>query len=147
MDIRLLEPDETPLALALAWRVFQRFEAPEYSPQGVETFRQIVQDPAFALRIRCYGAFAEGALVGMIATRSEGAHIALFFVEEAYHRRGIGRRLFAAALRDAPGDAVTVNASPYAVPVYARLGFVALDAELVRDGIRYTPMRYAVPRA
>ncbi len=147
MVIRPLAPEETGAALALAWRVFMRFEAPDYRPEGVESFRRTIEDPSFAARIRCYGAFDGDALAGMIATRSEGSHIALFFVEEAYHRQGIGRRLFEAILPDVPGDTVTVNSSPYAVPVYQRLGFTALQEEQETDGIRYTPMRHTHTRA
>ena len=142
MEIRFLASEETAEALALAWRVFMRFEAPDYSAEGVESFRRTIGDAGFTARIRFYGAFKGGTLIGMIATRSEGSHTALFFVEEAYHRQGIGRRLFEAILPDVPGEAVTVNASPYAVPVYRRLGFAALNEEQVTDGIRYTPMLY-----
>ncbi len=37
-------------------------------------------------------------------------------------------------------EQITVNASPYAVPVYEKLGFQAVDDEQLTDGIRYTPM-------
>ena len=146
MHIRQLQQTELSAALVLAMRVFMRFEAPDYSAQGVESFRRTIADPAFAGRIRCYGAFEGDTAVGMIATRSGGSHIALFFVEEACQRRGIGRQLFAAVLAEAPDEAITVNASPYAVPVYERLGFVALKEEQRTDGIRYTPMQRAIRR-
>lgn len=38
--------------------------------------------------------------------------------------------------------AITVNSSPYAVPVYHKLGFVDMDVEQISDGMRYTPMKY-----
>ena len=78
----------------------------------------------------------------MIATRKNGTHIALFFVNGAHHRRGIGKRLFQAALSDCPADRMTVNSSPYAVPVYHRLGFSDISAEQTVSGIRFTPMEY-----
>jgi GNAT superfamily N-acetyltransferase len=142
MFTRELQPEEYGAALELAWQVFQRFEAPDYSTEGIESFQKSIGDPAFLTIIRCYGAFDGEHLVGMIATRSEGAHIALFFVDEAYHRRGIGRSLFALVLRNALTDTITVNSSPYAVQVYERLGFTATLPEQLRDGIRYTPMVY-----
>ena len=80
--------------------------------------------------------------MGVLAARNHGGHIALFFVKGAYHRQGIGRRLFAHLLQDSPASAISVNAAPYAVPVYRRLGFAQTDAEQVRDGIRYTPMLF-----
>ena len=38
--------------------------------------------------------------------------------------------------------AITVNSSPYAVPVYRKLGFVETDTEQLADGMRYTPMKF-----
>lgn len=35
-----------------------------------------------------------------------------------------------------------MHSSPYAVPVYHKLGFVDTGTEQVSDGIRYTPMKY-----
>jgi predicted GNAT family N-acyltransferase len=64
----------------------------------------------------------------------------LFFVDSTYHRRGIGRRLFALAKNDNTSGKITVNASPYALEVYCHLGFTAADKEQLTDGIRYTPM-------
>ena len=87
-----------------------------------------------------YGAFVHGTLAGVLATQSGGSHIALFFVKGAYHRQGIGRRLFETALAACGAGKMTVNSSPYAVPVYHRLGFRDTDAEQVTDGLRFTPM-------
>ena len=39
-------------------------------------------------------------------------------------------------------DEFTVNSSPFAVPVYHKLGFVDTNTEQLTDGIRYTPMKY-----
>ena len=44
MEIRKLCPEEWGAAAALVWQVFQRFEAPEYPPQGVEAFRSFLED-------------------------------------------------------------------------------------------------------
>jgi GNAT superfamily N-acetyltransferase len=82
-----------------------------------------------------YGAFDGETLVGIIATRNAGNHIALFFVDGKYHRQGIGRELFKEVLRDNTTGEITVHSSPYAVEVYRHLGFIALDRERVTDGI------------
>lgn len=147
MQVRKLAPEETQHTLALALRVFMRFEAPDYGEQGVQSFRRTLAEPAFIQMLTVYGALEGETLLGMLATRSGGSHIALFFVEEAWQRRGIGRALFTAALACAPQGEMTVNASPYAVEAYERLGFAATDTEQTRDGIRYTPMRYDGKRA
>ena len=41
--IRRINSDEVEEALALALEVFMEFEAPDYKPEGVETFRSLVQ--------------------------------------------------------------------------------------------------------
>lgn len=35
---------------------------------------------------------------------------------------------------------MTVNAAPYAIPIYQKLGFNVKDMEQVVNGIRFTPM-------
>jgi len=146
IQVRKLYETETKAALALAMRVFMRFEAPDYSAQGVQTFRRTLEDTAFTSQIVMYGAFEEQVMVGMIATRMDGAHITLFFVEEAYQRRGIGRMLFTLVLAKLESETMTVNASPFAVDIYKRLGFEPVMAEQCTRGIRYTPMRMIMPR-
>ena len=146
MIVRKLLKQDYPAALDLAWRVFQRFEAPEYPAQGVTHFQNTLQNHTFTDGLQMYGAFDGQRLVGMIATRNEGRHIALFFVDETYQHRGVGRELFLQLLPSFPGNQLTVNSSPFAVPVYQRLGFVATDGEQLTDGIRYTPMVYTVAK-
>lgn len=37
-------------------------------------------------------------------------------------------------------EIMTVNSSPYAVPVYEKLGFHATGSEQTVNGLRFTPM-------
>jgi len=140
MTISELKAKELDAALKLVWNVFLQYEAPEYSAEGVDEFRKSIDDPKFLALLRTYGAFQDERLVGVIATRSSGRHIALFFVDSAYQRQGIGNALFKRACKDDPGNTMTVNSSPYSVPVYHRLGFTDTDTEQVTNGLRYTPM-------
>lgn len=142
MEIRLLSRPERPAAIQLIWAAFLRYEAPDYSPEGIEAFRRFITDEASWDRLESFGAFEGGQLCGVIAVREHRTHIALFFVAADRLRQGIGRRLWDHLRRLTPAAAVTVNASPYAVPVYRRFGFCALAGEQCRDGIRYTPMRW-----
>ena len=73
---------------------------------------------------------------------SEGAHIALFFVKGEYHGRGIGNQLFKTVLQMCPAGSMTVNSSPYAVPIYHHLGFHDMDKEQAVNGLRFTPMEW-----
>lgn len=71
----------------------------------------------------------------------------LHFVHDDYQHKGVAKKLFSLALgrclRHNPHlPGITVNSSPYAVPVYERLGFVPTQPEKVKKGIRHTPMLY-----
>lgn len=144
MNIRKLSPEEYKPALELVWRVFLEFEAPDYTQEGIDEFRRSIGDQGFLSRLTFYGAYIEGALAGVIATRSLGGHVALFFVDRLYQRQGIGRALLNAALAECRFDSVTVNSSPYAVEVYRRLGFTETDNEQTVNGLRFTPMRIVI---
>jgi GNAT superfamily N-acetyltransferase len=96
------------------------------------------------MTIEMYGAFENGELLGVIATRNAGSHIALFFVREEYHGRRIGRRLFAQIVPLCDGRFITVNSSPYAAKIYRKLGFTDTAVEQTTNGIRYVPMRYLI---
>lgn len=142
MEVRKLSEEEKPAAMRLAWEVFLAVEGPDYPAEGLATFRHFVEDPQIVRSLDVYGAFEGQVLAGMIALRSEGSHISLFFVRSDFMRRGVGRRLFECALGAGRVTSVTVNSSPYAVGIYRRLGFIATGAERVQEGIRHTPMRY-----
>ena len=139
--VRRLAPEEYQEALDLCWQVFLEFEAPEYSPEGVAVFRASLDDKEWVRKLNFYGAFGGEKLVGVLCMRAP-QHIGGFFVDAAYHRRGIGRRLFEAMRQDYETQVFTVNSSPYAVEVYRRLGFVPTDTEQLTDGLRYIPMRF-----
>jgi GNAT superfamily N-acetyltransferase len=151
MEVRELTRGEISTAMELVWEVFSEFEAPGYAPEGVETFRAFIQPDEInrmidAGELRLWGAFAGDRLRGVVAEKGAG-HISLFFVQKQFHGQGVGRVLFehyAAVCRAAGVTAITVNSSPYAVPIYRRLGFADTDAERVTSGIRYVPMEFSV---
>ena len=75
-------------ALELVLSVFMQYEAPDYSEQGVQTFTVFIKNRESIDGLEMYGAFRNGELVGVVATRNDGNHIALFFVKCQYHRQG-----------------------------------------------------------
>ena len=108
-------------------------------PEGISSFREILDDSEYINERDFYGAFDGEKMVGVLG-RGKTAHINFFFVKKEYHRKGIGRKLFEAMLNDCDEKRITVNASPYAVNIYKHFGFVPTDSEKETKGIKYTPM-------
>ena len=83
--------------MALAFRVFMKFESEDYGEEGTKSFFNFVSSKELKqmFLIGEYPMFVakDGEqLVGMISLRS-GNHISLLFVEDRYHRKGIGTGL------------------------------------------------------
>lgn len=140
MEIRELYNNEITLALDLTWTVFKQFEGPDYSSKGIIEFHKSIHDPKWLGMLEVFGAFKEDELIGVIATRNGGSHIALFFVKGEYQKQGVGRSLFDHILQKNSVGNLTVNSSPFAVHIYHKFGFQDTDVEQTSNGIRYTPM-------
>ena len=140
MEIKELSCDEFNEAFRLAKSVFLEFEAPDYSEEGIHTFFNSLSDPSYIAMLTIYGAFDGRQLIGILATRSEGNHIALFFVNGNFQGSGIGKQLFRRACLDNRSSKITVNSSPYAKEIYHHLGFTDTNTEQLTDGLRYIPM-------
>ena len=136
ISTKKLDKKEIKDALDLIWQVFLEYEAPDYTQEGIDEFYKSIHDENYLSMLSVYGAFSDEELVGVIATRNNGKHIALFFVDEKYHHQGIGKQLFQ-MIRT---DKMTVNSSPYAVAIYRKLGFKAVNTEQIVNGLRFTPM-------
>jgi GNAT superfamily N-acetyltransferase len=153
--IRKITCNEVESAMALALEVFMEFEAPDYGPAGVETFKKdIVENREYLEGARqglcpIYGAFDGEKMVALMGMRSSKTHINLVFTKKEYHRKGIARAIFQYLLQDIvkenPSlDALTLNSSPYGLPFYLKIGFVPQGEEQTINGIRFTPMKYIV---
>lgn len=149
-EIKLLNTDEIESGLKLAWNVFMEFEAPVYSDEGVEMFRNFLyggelqkmyNDGNFLM----WGCYVNKTLAGIMAVRNI-SHISLAFTEKAFHRQGIGRMLFDTIKEyvssNSDTDKITVNSSPYGIPFYHAVGFADTDMEQIETGVRFTPMKY-----
>lgn len=153
VTVRDMAPGEEAAVLELVMTGFDEFVRPDLSDEGAAEFERSAR--SFVLcRPDGHSLFVAeeaGAVVGMLDMR-DGPHIALFFVDAHRHGRGIGRSLLAHAtdrcrIADPDVRTVTVNSSLWAVPVYERLGFVAVGRESELKGIRFVPMvmRLAAP--
>lgn len=146
--IRFADNDEWEEAMGLAWRTFLEFEGNDYPPEGIRSFEDFITDSGLK-RMFLMGvyqmmvAFVDNKMVGIISLRNN-THISLLFVDRNYHKRGIGKaliRALAAYVKAEMGqNKLTVNASPYGVGFYHRLGFQDIGPEKQQDGIIFTPM-------
>lgn len=154
-EIRKIYADEVKDALALALDIFLQFEAPDYKPEGIDTFkRDMVKNDEFISKCQqgicpIYAAFDKGKIIGIIGMRSNRTHINLVFTKREYHRQGVATSIFqyllADILKDNPGlREITLNSSPYGKPFYLHIGFKPQSDEKEIDGIRFTPMKYTI---
>ena len=142
MEIKKMRELKPAKLLILFGQHFLQFEAPDYSEEGVQSFKDFIENKEIISTLEFWGAYDNRELKGVIATNKNRRHICCFFVKARYHRQGIGRKLWEYLLANSSSEVITVNSSPYAVPVYHKLGFVDTDAEQLSDGMRYTPMKY-----
>lgn len=141
--IRAAQDADYPVIAAMLHALAHRFIVPDMTPGTAQRF--LAENDAAAMRVnRGQGhvvsvAQVAGTIAGFIAVRPPH-HLFHLFVAEAFHRQGVARRLWDSARGAA--DRFTVNASPYAVPVYLALGFERTGPVACKHGVTFQPMRY-----
>lgn len=140
--IKRLNKEELNNALPLVWNVFLEYEEVNCPESSKQAFWDAIHSEDYLAKLTAYGAYEAETLIGIIATRNEGSHLALFFVDGAYHRQGIGRSLWNAVLADNTAKKITVHSSLYAVEVYKKLGFIPTDDVQGESGLQFVPMEY-----
>lgn len=138
--IREMNKNEIDVVRKLVLDTFIEFEAPDYSEEGIQSFKDFIFDDEKFLNLKINVIEIDDKIVSMIAIRNR-THIALLFTNKDFHKKGLARKLFndfKSSLKD--GDKITVNSSPYAVEVYKKLGFKIVEPEQTVDGIRFTKM-------
>lgn len=149
-EIRFASQNEWEEAMGLAWKIFLEFEADVYPPEGVRNFEDFITDSGLKRmfdmgKYQMMTAYDNGKMIGMITLRNE-MHISLLFVDDRYHRHGVGRALILKMADYVKAELgkqrLTVNSSPYGVGFYHKVGFRDLGPEKQQDGIIYTPMEY-----
>lgn len=135
-----MQTHDIPAVSALLNRLFERYIAADFPHKARGGIRQYISEQALAARMNlCHFAIVCRAntdtttqIVGLIEVRQH-KHITLLFVDDAYQRQGIARALLNRAItrcrtQNPDLSHLTLRASPYAVPIYTRLGFEP-DAE------------------
>lgn len=140
MEIRRIKDFERNEALRLVWEVFLRFEAPDYTDEGIKEFKDSIDNPNFISKMELFGAFDNNKLIGVISTR-EKHHLSLLFVRENYHGKGIGKALYNYVCTLNPDGYFTVNSSLYAKGFYEHMGFMCDKGEQCINGLKFYPMK------
>lgn len=140
MEIRKIKKFEMKKTLDLVWRTFLKFEAPDYTEEGILEFKKTIDGENWIKDREFYGAYENNEILGVIATKDKN-HIALFFVDGKYHRQGIGKKLYEKVLELNHDGFFTVNSSPYAKEVYKHLGFELTDDLQTINGLKFYPMK------
>ena len=153
LEYRKIKEEDLKETLNLVRRVFDIFEAPYYSQEGIDSFYKFIDmnnilEQYINGSLYFYGCFVNNVIVGMVAVRNF-THIALLFVDNFYHKQGIATSLFNDVIKlckekDSSLKTITVNSSPYAVGFYHKLGFVDVSSEQELDGITFTPMKLEI---
>ena len=128
-------------ALLFAKKVYIESRDESYSEQGIETFCNFIDNKKITKSFKVYGAFEDNVLQGIIATDRRKRHISLFFVDKASQGKGIGKKLMSEVANNNENSYITVNSSRYGVPIYEKLGFVKMEEEKEKDGLKFTPMK------
>lgn len=81
----------------------------------------------------------EKILVGVLAIESK-RKVKYFFIHPTYQKQGIGKQLWHFALSMGLGNSFSVRSSLFAVSAYERLGFIAIDAPQIFNGMHYQNM-------
>lgn len=133
----------------LVIRVFDEFNRSEYSEEGIRGFYSYVSPFMLSKRTRLnhfvLTAKVDHQIAGIIEV-CDFDHISLLFVDKPFQQRGIAGILMEKALRHCQQErqdktSITVNASPYAVSIYKKLGFYITGTDRTQNGIFFTPMK------
>ena len=148
MSYRCMNSGEEVEICSLVMDSFNEFIAPDYSQEGIEEFSRYAQPDELSRRSQSNNfvlvSIADEKIIGMIEIWNHN-HISMLFVSRKFHRKGVGAELMRRSLemcrqKDKDLKGVSVYSSPYAVPIYEKLGFRRTEAEQVKNGIRFIPM-------
>ena len=144
---RAINPGEESEVCRLVMTSFDEFIAPDYSQEGIDEFSKYSQPNQLLSRSQSNHFFlvaiANEKIIGMIEIRDHN-HISMLFVGKSFHRRGVGAELVRRSTEicrqeDKDLKEVSVYSSPYAVPIYEKMGFQQTESEQIKNGIRFVP--------
>ena len=149
---REMTAGEEQAVCELVRQVFNEYVASDYGQDGIEEFFRFANPGAMKERMQADGfvlvACQDDALAGMLEFFPPD-RIAMLFV--AVQQQGIAKELLANAIRKAQGvnpdmSCLTVHSSPFAEPIYQKLGFRQTGQRTTEKGITYIPMMISLKK-
>lgn len=147
-EIRWARENEWSSAMTLVWKTFLRYEGRDYTREGIKNFFDFITDDDLYISFlkgeyQMMVALAGGEIIGAGTIRN-GNHLSLLFVDERYHRMGVGSAILGGLCdylkKEAGQRSMSLQAAPYAVEFYRKQGFVQVRPEMEFSGIRVTAM-------
>jgi predicted GNAT family N-acyltransferase len=151
--IRMLTAADAAPASAVIDASFTGLAAADWEPHAQHVFLADSTPASIAARLEvaayAAGSFAGGRMVGFLLMPTP-ALLGMLFVHPQWLRHGIASSLWESARAHVESAFPTVktvelNATPYAVPFYRSVGFVAISAQFEREGCRATRMACWLP--
>ncbi|MGD8589713.1 MAG: GNAT family N-acetyltransferase [Chromatiales bacterium] len=143
---REMNTGEEQAVCDLVTQVFDEYVASDYEQDGMEEFFRFANPDALKKRMQSGGfvlvAQRADTLVGMLEFFPPDC-IAMLFV--SVRRQGIAKALMTQAISKARSldpelSKLIVHSSPYAVPIYQKMGFRKSGSVRTENGITYIPM-------
>ncbi len=130
--------DDIAPALALAWRMFVKYDSQDYGVEHTERMRVAIED-----RLKDFSIYnqrlmvitlVDGKIVGMLETYGTN-RISLLFVDSEYQRKGIATAMMnkiASELKTRGCDKIVLNSSPHGLSFYENYGFIVEDEKRIQ---------------
>lgn len=146
--VRWANEKEWAPAMRMIWRTFLKYEGKDYTREGIRHFYDFITDDDLYVSFlkgeyQMMVALYDGEVIGAGSIRNKN-HLSLLFVDEKYHRMGVGSTILGKLceyLKTEAGErTMSLQAAPYAVNFYKKLGFRTVRPETEYSGIRVTAM-------
>ncbi len=143
---REMKAGEEQAVCYLVALVFNKYVAPDYGQDGIEEFFRFANTDAMKERMKSDGfvlvAQQADSLVGILEFYPPDM-IAMLFV--SIQHQGVAKELLAQAISkvrvlNPDLSTLTVHSSPYAEPIYQKMGFYKTGNTTTENGITYVPM-------
>jgi ribosomal protein S18 acetylase RimI-like enzyme len=147
------EPGKEKEISELIKKVFDEYVAPDFNEKGIKTFCDFIQPERIRERLSGESIAVvsyQEEINGYIEISKDGK-IRLFFVDQRFMGKGIGKELFQKACRIIQKKypelyQLSVHSSIYAENIYCSLGFTRKGEIQEANGILYIPMEMELIR-